>query len=241
VLIYEIICCYRSHFYMTHKDQFLSFVEAQADKSYAPGAEGPDSFDCSGLVYAGISQLTPEDIPRLSTDQYELGIWVSLADVKSGDLIFFDTEWTERKPNHNGVVVNQNMLNANSFHGKVVEESFLNGYWCDRVWGARRIFDGNGSLNLSGGSGVFAPEFADVPLFHPDYDYILELRKKGVIEGFSGNLFQPSLHVSRAEALKIILLSFQIPIEETLHSSFSDVSDDAWFLHVVEPQKIAAL
>lgn len=61
---------------------------AQAGDPYVYGADGPDSFDCSGLTQyahkqAGIS------IPRTSRDQYANTRHISKSYRKAGDLLFF--------------------------------------------------------------------------------------------------------------------------------------------------------
>ena len=60
----------------------------QLGKPYRWGAEGPDSFDCSGLskwawAKAGVS------LPHYSRAQYEQGRKVSRSELRPGDLVFF--------------------------------------------------------------------------------------------------------------------------------------------------------
>ena len=60
----------------------------QLGKPYRWGAEGPDSFDCSGLskwawAKAGV------DLPHYSRAQYNEGRRVSRAELRPGDLVFF--------------------------------------------------------------------------------------------------------------------------------------------------------
>ncbi len=224
---------------MTDKETFLAFCHAQLGKPYQLGDEGPDSFDCSGLIYAGLTALTDDEIPRLSTDQYTLGKPIDPNDATEGDLIFFDSGWIDRKPNHDGICTQSGkMINANGYYNKILEEPFLTGYWQNKLWGARRIFAPDGSLDLSGDSDdPEIPDFEDVPQDHSEYEFIMELRRKGVIQGFPGNLFKPEQQVTRAEALKIILLVFEIPIQQTATSSFSDIHPNDWYISIVETAK----
>jgi peptidoglycan DL-endopeptidase CwlO len=84
----------------------LAYVQAQLGKPYLFGGEGPDSFDCSGLVMmaylaAGI------DIPRTSEEQWTFGPQVPAADVEPGDLVFFaGADGTMTSPGHVGIVIN---------------------------------------------------------------------------------------------------------------------------------------
>ncbi|WP_030906781.1 C40 family peptidase [Streptomyces sp. NRRL F-5126] len=66
----------------------LAFATAQLGKPYVWGAEGPDTYDCSGLTSqawaaAGIH------IPRTSQEQWRLLPHVAVADMRPGDLIIY--------------------------------------------------------------------------------------------------------------------------------------------------------
>ena len=79
-------------------EKLISFCRHQLGKPYALSSEGPEAFDCSGLLCSGAFLLKQKEIPRLSTDQYELGSEIALKDIRPGDLLFFDTGWTNRVP-----------------------------------------------------------------------------------------------------------------------------------------------
>ncbi|QQS58882.1 S-layer homology domain-containing protein [Candidatus Peregrinibacteria bacterium] len=221
---------------MTDCEQLLDFCRRQIGKPYLLSSEGPEAFDCSGLLLAGLSVLRVSDIPRLSTDQYTLGTPIVQEDIRQGDLLFFDTGWTNRVPNHCGVAINPTeMINANSVSG-VTKESFLAPYWKPKYTGARRIFDKNGKVLLSKNDSQKTESqfFIDVPQDHPFWSCIEELRKKDLVHGYAGNLFRPDQEVMRSEALKILLLAFDIPISPELSSSpFSDVFPQDWHFSIV--------
>ncbi|MEK8106568.1 NlpC/P60 family protein [Micromonospora sp. M12] len=66
----------------------VSFALAQRGKPYVWGAEGPDSYDCSGLTMAAWAKGGVQ-IPRVTADQLNTGITVpSLATLRPGDLVF---------------------------------------------------------------------------------------------------------------------------------------------------------
>jgi cell wall-associated NlpC family hydrolase len=65
----------------------VRYAEAQVGKPYVWGADGPSSFDCSGLTMmawrqAGIS------LPHSAAAQYSVGRHVTRAELQPGDLIF---------------------------------------------------------------------------------------------------------------------------------------------------------
>ncbi|WP_410625912.1 NlpC/P60 family protein [Amycolatopsis sp. cmx-8-4] len=66
----------------------VAYARAQVGKAYVYGAEGPNSFDCSGLTktaYAagGVS------LPHSSQSQYTLGWSIGRTDLQPGDLVFY--------------------------------------------------------------------------------------------------------------------------------------------------------
>lgn len=62
---------------------------AQVGKPYEYGAEGPDTFDCSGLIqWAWAEAGVP--LPRESAQQWRRLHHVNLRDLQPGDLVFFN-------------------------------------------------------------------------------------------------------------------------------------------------------
>jgi cell wall-associated NlpC family hydrolase len=60
----------------------------QAGKPYEWGAQGPGSFDCSGLVLYVYNEFGV-DVPRTSQEQYDSSQKVSAGQARPGDLVFF--------------------------------------------------------------------------------------------------------------------------------------------------------
>jgi hypothetical protein len=74
----------------------IRYALAQLGKPYQWGAEGPNSFDCSGLVQtayrkAGIS------LPRVSRSQYGAGKLVPLSALRPSDLLFYARNTRDRR------------------------------------------------------------------------------------------------------------------------------------------------
>lgn len=77
--------------------------------------------------------------------------------------------------------------------------------------------------------------FSDVSEGYRYYSAITYLQENGVIQGYSDGTFKPDQDVTRAEALKIILLGNGIEVSEsdTYDLPFSDLADDTWYLPYV--------
>ncbi|MEU6986827.1 C40 family peptidase [Streptomyces sp. NPDC046324] len=66
----------------------VEFATAQIGKPYVWGAEGPDSYDCSGLTQRAWSKAG-RNIPRTSQEQWRLLPRVDIKDMRPGDLIVY--------------------------------------------------------------------------------------------------------------------------------------------------------
>ncbi len=75
----------------TQAGKAVAYAYAQLGKPYVWGATGPDSFDCSGLMYAAW-QSAGVTIPRTTYDEWASLPHIPLADVQPGDLILYNGE-----------------------------------------------------------------------------------------------------------------------------------------------------
>ncbi|MDH6132828.1 cell wall-associated NlpC family hydrolase [Kitasatospora sp. MAA4] len=66
----------------------VDYALAQLGKPYVWGGDGPDGYDCSGLVQQAYERAGI-DLPRVADDQYAATTPVSSADLRRGDLIFW--------------------------------------------------------------------------------------------------------------------------------------------------------
>ncbi len=66
----------------------LEMAKTKLGKPYVWGADGPNAFDCSGLMKWAFEQVGKE-LPRSSAAQSEVGHDVSKSDLKAGDVVFF--------------------------------------------------------------------------------------------------------------------------------------------------------
>jgi len=82
-----------------------------------------------------------------------------------------------------------------------------------------------------------AATFSDVDKTHEHYVAIQFLSDNEIVKGYEDGTFKPEQAVNRAEALKIILESAKIKMEDVEESQFSDVKPDAWFAKYVAVAK----
>jgi cell wall-associated NlpC family hydrolase len=68
--------------------QAVAFATAQLGKPYVWGAEGPDTFDCSGLTSQAWAHAG-RPIPRTSQEQWKQLRHVDVEDMRPGDLIIY--------------------------------------------------------------------------------------------------------------------------------------------------------
>ncbi len=105
---------------------------------YMFGGMSPGGFDCSGFVCyvfgkAGIS------LPRMADTQYEAVTHISRGNLRTGDLVFFETYCAG--PSHVGIYVGDGkFIHASSSKGISVAEVFT-GYWGARYLGAGRVYN----------------------------------------------------------------------------------------------------
>ena len=119
-------------------ESVMSYAKKQLGKPYVWGAEGPDSFDCSGFTQYVFKNSVGISIPRVSKDQSKHGQFVSRSELQRGDLVFFDTSG-DGAVNHVGIYMGENQfIHASSGGGKVVI-SEMNSYYSPRYINARRV------------------------------------------------------------------------------------------------------
>ena len=117
----------------------IDLAHKQLGKPYVWGAEGPNSFDCSGLIYYVYKNAASITLPRTSSDQYSAGVAVSRSNLKAGDLIFSSTDGTGNIT-HVAIYVGDGQMIHAPRNGKNVEKvSINNSYWNKAYVGARRV------------------------------------------------------------------------------------------------------
>ncbi len=116
----------------------VNLAYSKLGSPYVWGAEGPNSFDCSGLTSYVYRNAAGISLPRTSGSQYGVGRSVSKANLQAGDLVFFATGGGGIS--HVGIYVGGgNMIHAPQA-GDVVKVSNINSsYWQNAYVGAKRV------------------------------------------------------------------------------------------------------
>lgn len=106
----------------TSSDSVVAYASKFRGRPYVWGANGPNSFDCSGFtkyVYAHFGV----GLPRVSRDQATAGQYVSRSNLQAGDLVFFGRGTIH----HVGIYVGNNSYIHAPRTGDVVKISSLSG------------------------------------------------------------------------------------------------------------------
>lgn len=112
-------------------DTFISVAEDQLGSPYVWGAEGPDTFDCSGLVTYCLRQAGTSTGRLNAAGFSQNSAWEKIAfdDLQRGDLIFYYNNGKSRV-GHVGIVIGDGMMvDASSSNGKVVKRTYDDAYW----------------------------------------------------------------------------------------------------------------
>ncbi|HPR08731.1 MAG TPA: NlpC/P60 family protein, partial [Denitromonas sp.] len=94
--------------------------------------------DCSALVQQVFQRALGLDLPRTTTELAKIGDDLKRAQLKAGDLVFFNTR--RRAYSHVGIYLGgDRFIHAPSSGGKVRIESLNTHYWNKRFNGGRRV------------------------------------------------------------------------------------------------------
>jgi len=101
------------------RSEVVSIAKRYLGARYVWGAEGPNTFDCSGFTMYVYRQVGVS-LPRVSRDQIHAGQRVSRSDLQPGDLVFFGNPI-----HHVGIYVGGGMMIHSPRTGDVVKISPL--------------------------------------------------------------------------------------------------------------------
>jgi murein DD-endopeptidase / murein LD-carboxypeptidase len=103
---------------------------------YDHGGLSKRGVDCSGFVYLTYRNKFGINLPRSTELQSRLGIQISPREMKTGDLVFFSSLFTDT---HVGIYLGKgHFLHASTSQGVMIS-NMNNEYWRDKFWKAQRI------------------------------------------------------------------------------------------------------
>jgi cell wall-associated NlpC family hydrolase len=121
----------------------VEFALAQLGKPYVWGAEGPDAYDCSGLVQAAYAAAGVA-LPRTARPQYLATVPVPVAAMIPGDLLFFGPDpgrWSSI--HHVGIYLGRGLMAHAPTTGDVVRVAPI---WWAEFFGATRVVGATGAV-----------------------------------------------------------------------------------------------
>ncbi|MCY6485068.1 C40 family peptidase [Clostridium aestuarii] len=105
-------------------------------RPYVWAASGPRAFDCSGFT-SYVYRKFGYNLPHYTGYQVSLGNGVSRSNLKTGDLVFFNTSGSN---SHVGIYIgNGNFIHASSGKKKIIVSSLSQSYYNSRYSTGRRI------------------------------------------------------------------------------------------------------
>src|SRR5262249_29022915 len=161
----------------------VDVAAGQIGKLYVWGAEGPNSFDCSGLTQYAYSEVGL-DLPRRAVSQSRIGE-ATHGGLQRGDLVFFATDSRKTEVTHVGIYEGDGvMIDASKRNGRVRRDDLSDSYWVDRFMFARRV-----AFLVAGSRGS---ERRDGPIARPESSNRIDRHKvaAAVVEGIAGVLLR---------------------------------------------------
>ena len=138
---------------MTEDEKLLARIDAMIEHAkgylgakYVRGANGPKSFDCSGLTTTVFKESMGYTMPRTADTQgyNNFGRKItSMSDLKKGDLVFFNTNKNDGdKCDHVGIYIGDNQfIHASSSEGKVIISDISKPWWREIFSWGKRVFE----------------------------------------------------------------------------------------------------
>lgn len=241
-------------------DSLITNARKYIGTPYKYGGTTSKGFDCSGYTQV-VFKNSGISIPRTTGSQYASGKSVAKKDLKTGDLVFFNT--TGRGVSHVGIYVgNSNFIHASTSQGVMISSINDPYYWGKRYLGARRVKDFStqptapaptpapptfdkslyptrvdiavtltNTLGLSTASVPNTSIFKDVSNNHPELASIIAVAEAGIFVGNNGS-FMPEGHLTRAELAVVLVGAFNL--KGSSNASFKDVPNGHWAKESIE-------
>jgi cell wall-associated NlpC family hydrolase len=113
----------------------LNYAVSKLGKPYVWGDEGPNTYDCSGLVWDSYRQVG-KMLPRIANEQYNATTKIARENLLAGDLVFFGPPGSWVNIYHVGIYIGGGRMIQAPTTGDVVKISSVT--W-SRFYGATRV------------------------------------------------------------------------------------------------------
>ena len=196
-----------------NREKFVAESKKYVGCPYVYGATGPDSFDCSGLIYYVANQALGLQLPRTSKAMYSFCKVVPKEKMEEGDLLFFKTNNTA-SITHVGIYIGGSQFISAISDGPnsgVIISSLDQEYWKPKYVGCgqflasgkdksstvkrnfddEKSFDSSNSKTAKKSAQNSNTNFAGSSFYNPDVDFLDSLTFDGIVAcGWS--LFSPN-------------------------------------------------
>ncbi|MBL1213002.1 MAG: C40 family peptidase [Ignavibacteriae bacterium] len=124
---------------LTPREKVLFEIVKYLETPYQYGGETLTGIDCSSFTQQVFKNSLNHNLPRTASEQFLIGSNIfSEAQLKFGDLIFFDTQKI-KYPGHVGIYLGDNLFAHSSSSQGVTVSSLQSSYYTDRYVGAKRL------------------------------------------------------------------------------------------------------
>ncbi len=145
------------------REKFVTETKKYVGSPYVLGAVGPDTFDCSGLVYYCSRESIKKQLPRTAKALYNYCRIVPDKDKEVGDLLFFKTNNTA-PITHVGVYIGNSQFISAISDGPntgVIISSLKQDYWKTKYVACGQFLPSGKGKASSGKSDVIEEDFVD--------------------------------------------------------------------------------
>jgi cell wall-associated NlpC family hydrolase len=123
------------------RERMVTFAKKYLGVNYVYGGGSPSGFDCSGFTQYVYSNFGIR-LNRTAADQATQGERVNKADLRPGDLIFFDTNGGHDYINHAAMYIGGgNFIHASSGRGEVTITSLSESFYVSAYMTSRRFIN----------------------------------------------------------------------------------------------------
>ncbi|TYR76011.1 hydrolase [Rossellomorea vietnamensis] len=213
----------------TAGDKVAESAKSYLGTPYVFGGSSPAGFDCSGFILF-IYKKFSISLPRTSADQFGSGDKVAKADLKAGDLVFFQNTY-KKGISHTGIYIGNNNFISAANGGVQIDSINDPYYWGPKYAGARRVVKEEIVKEAEVVKPLPAGQYYDVPKGFWAFDQISFLGQQGIISGYDISQFKPEQNVSRAEVAKMMSDTFNLT--PSTANRFSDVSNNHWAMKYI--------